>query len=625
MKTPTNYNAWQVNAKDFPREGSLQDKISFLIKYGVLAPSVHNTQPWQFQVGPDFLLVTANPDLLLPHADPTGRGLQIALGCCVTNIEVAAAHFGLSMRCDWAAEGILLSFVENSKGNDEGLFAFITKRYSAKLPYEPKELSRNDYEKLIAVSKAKHTALTMVTDRPGIQRVALLQREATLGYVNNRAFFQELGRWMRPTGSTAEDGMPGSVIGATKPQSVVMRGLIRRFKPAVKVIAKKDAQVLSGSSGVGFITTRADNPIDWFEAGRYYERLALKATALGLATTPLAAMVETASIRSRLTNEYKLPGDTQIFFRIGYSKHKVIHTPRRNTMAMAHMESQKQLAKTIDTPVDFKQIQVDQYMINFIVAGKGRPLLLLHGANIGWPQWYKNIGELAKHFKVYALDLPGAGNSTLVKFHKMEFETFAGLVDKFVNKLGLKDLDVVGSSFGGWIALRLAIEHKPYIRKVVLANPLGLTTHMPAKFRPVSIRPLAVFMTKTALRPVRGNKNLEKFMRDVFYDKQLPLAPEFVDYFYELSKKSHNLLFISRLAHFKGMRKELFLRNDLPKIDKPVLLIWGKEDVLMPFSTVEENIKAIPTVHLEALEHVGHMPPVEAPDTFNKLVINYLK
>src|SRR6185369_14947284 len=101
---PTNYNAWQVDAKDFPSRGSLQDKISLLTKYGVLAPSVHNTQPWQFQVGADFLLVTANPDLLLPHADPTGRGLQIALGCCVTNIEVAAAHFGLSTHCDWAAE-----------------------------------------------------------------------------------------------------------------------------------------------------------------------------------------------------------------------------------------------------------------------------------------------------------------------------------------------------------------------------------------------------------------------------------------------------------------------------------------------------------------------------------------
>ncbi len=289
------------------------------------------------------------------------------------------------------------------------------------------------------------------------------------------------------------------------------------------------------------------------------------------------------------------------------------------------METQRKLAKIIDTPIKFERIRLKHYEINYIVAGKGAPILLLHGANIGWPQWYQNIADLAKNFKVYALDLPGAGDSTVVDFHKMEFETFVDIVDEFVRTTKLEKIDIVGSSFGGWIALRLAIQHKPYIRRVVLANPLGFTTHMPAKFRPVSFKPLALFMTKTALRPVRSNKNLEKFMRDVFFDKQLPLAPEFVDYFYDLSKKSHNLLFISRLAHFKGMRQELYLRNDLPEIDKPVFVIWGKEDILMPFSTVVDSISMIPDVKLEVLEKIGHMPPVEAPATFDKFVTDFLK
>jgi pimeloyl-ACP methyl ester carboxylesterase len=289
------------------------------------------------------------------------------------------------------------------------------------------------------------------------------------------------------------------------------------------------------------------------------------------------------------------------------------------------MESQNKLAQVLGVKLKFGRTQVGKYSINYVEAGEGSPVLLLHGANIGWPQWYQNIADLAKNFKVYALDLPGAGDSTMVDFHKMEFEEFVGIVDDFIKAHKLDQLDIVGSSFGGWIALRLAIQHKPYIRKIALGNPLGFTTHMPARFRPVSIRPFAVMMTKTALKPVRSNKNLEKFMRDVFFDKQLPLAPEFVDYFYELSKKSHNLLFISRLAHFKGMRKELYLRNNLSKIDKPVLVIWGKEDILMPYGTVTDSIESIPGVRLETLDKIGHMPPVEAPATFNKLVTDYLK
>jgi pimeloyl-ACP methyl ester carboxylesterase len=114
-------------------------------------------------------------------------------------------------------------------------------------------------------------------------------------------------------------------------------------------------------------------------------------------------------------------------------------------------------------------------------------------------------------------------------------------------------------------------------------------------------------------------------MRDVFYNKQQPLANEFVDYFYELSETSHNILFINRLAHISGMRKELFLKSDLPKINRPVLVIWGLKDPLMPFRTVKEQIDLIPNVKLEKLENVGHMPPVEAAAKFNRLAISFLR
>ncbi len=287
---------------------------------------------------------------------------------------------------------------------------------------------------------------------------------------------------------------------------------------------------------------------------------------------------------------------------------------------------QTKLLQTLRSKPTTKQVKIGKYSINYIVAGQGNPVLLLHGANIGWPQWHQNIDELAKHFKVYALDLPGAGDSTVVNFRKTKFEEdFVIIVDKFVNIIGLKKIDIIGSSFGGWIAMRLAIERKPYIKHLVLANPIGFTTHMPMKFRPISIWPLALLMSKTALRPKRDNKMLEKFMRDVFYDKKLELKSEFIDYFYELSAKSHNVLFISRLAHYSGMRKELFLGNSLTKINVPTLIIWGKEDPLMPYSTVVKNFKKIKNAKIEILKGVGHMPPVEAPEQVNQLLISFLK
>ncbi len=250
-------------------------------------------------------------------------------------------------------------------------------------------------------------------------------------------------------------------------------------------------------------------------------------------------------------------------------------------------------------------------------------MLLLHGANIGWAQWYQNIAELAKHFTVYALDMPGAGSSTKVNFAHINFADYVKTVDAFITANKLTTIDIVGSSFGGWVALKLAIENKPYINKVVLTNPLGFTSYMPRQFRPIAFTPLAKVVSKTVLRPSRNNKMLEKFMRDVFYDKNQPLSAEFVDYFYELSKTSHNLLFISRLS--RGIRSELFLKDELSKIKKPVLVIWGQEDPLMPFPTVEESIKLVPGVTLKLLPKTGHMPPVESPELFNKLTIDFLQ
>jgi len=295
------------------------------------------------------------------------------------------------------------------------------------------------------------------------------------------------------------------------------------------------------------------------------------------------------------------------------------------------MKTQDKLLELIgkDIKIDQKQAKVGPYTINYVEAGSGRPVLMLHGANIGWPQWYKNIAELAGHFKVYALDLPGAGSSTTVDFYKTDLEKdFVVIVDQFVKQMGLDApgaLDLIGSSFGGWIAMRLAILGKPYVRRVVVVNPIGFTAYMPFKNKPVSFRPLAKLVSKTALRPVRTNKNLEMFMRDVFHNKQQPLAPEFVDYFYELSKTSHNLIFISRLSHWSGMRKELFLKDDLRLIKQPTLVVWGVEDPLMPWRTVEPNIKLIPNVTLKRLEGVGHMPPVEASEAFDAATIKFLE
>ncbi len=330
MKTADNYAAWQIDEKDFPKHGIIEEQIRFLIGYGILAPSTHNTQPWLFEVAGNRLILKINPSLMLPQADPSGRGLQISLGCCVANISVAAGHFGLDVDCAWSEAEVTLVFSKSAKiGVRDALFDGITKRYSAKLAYESSPLWVEHKSALLSIEDAGGSQLTLLTDVSDIQKAAESQRQATLDFAGNKAFFKELGQWLRATNTKMADGMPGFVVGATNAQSVVMKTVIPRFGPAVKIMAKKDASLVGGSSAVGFITTDTDTKKAWFDAGRHYELLALQATVLGISMTPLAAQIESSKARPKLSKVFSLPGKPQIFFRVGYSKHMPYHTPRR--------------------------------------------------------------------------------------------------------------------------------------------------------------------------------------------------------------------------------------------------------------------------------------------------------
>src|SRR5205823_1620990 len=110
-------------------------------------------------------------------------------------------------------------------------------------------------------------------------------------------------------------------------------------------------------------------------------------------------------------------------------------------------------------------------------------------------------------------------------------------------------------------------------------------------------------------------------LRDVFYNKKLALKKEFIDYFYETMKTSHNLLYISRLAQ---LRNKIQLEKELPKIKKKILIIWGKDDKLMPLEKNADNFRLLTNSQIKIIEHAGHIPSIEKSEEFNKAVISFL-
>ena len=86
---------WSIDENEFPAEASLRDKMKFLIRYAVLAPSSHNTEPWQFRLHDDAIGVLIDHARWLKVADADQRELHISVGCALENLLIAAEHFGL--------------------------------------------------------------------------------------------------------------------------------------------------------------------------------------------------------------------------------------------------------------------------------------------------------------------------------------------------------------------------------------------------------------------------------------------------------------------------------------------------------------------------------------------------
>lgn len=284
--------------------------------------------------------------------------------------------------------------------------------------------------------------------------------------------------------------------------------------------------------------------------------------------------------------------------------------------------TEQNLARAIGVPMSIRQIAIKGHTINYCVAGKGPPLLLIHGANFGWGVWYPNIPEFSKHFTVYGIDLPGAGRSSEIDYATLDPENdFVRVVEKFIDHQHFQSLHIGGHSIGGWIALKVALAHPEQIGCVVVVDSVGLSTQVTLQDKMIAWYPFAKLISRIILKPERANKNVEKFLRSAFYNPKTELKQEFIDYFYTTVKKSSPLLLFSRLIK---LRQSLLLTHKIRSLKNKVLIIWGEKDMIVPFAPVASIFNSFQNAKLETIPNVGHVPFIEVTDQFNNAVLGFL-
>lgn len=305
------------------------DRIRSLLKYAVLAPSSHNTQPWLFKITDNTVYLYADRTRALPANDPDDRELTISCGCALMNLRVAAAHEGLSVRCDITQklnDEDLLAVVSFSKADtasltEAKLFQSIERRRTYRKRFESRNVPDSILETLSDVATQEGTWLEIIKPEEQRQKLAELVSEGDLIQWSNPSWRRELASWMHPRRRGDGLTLPGIVI-------PIAQTVVRTFDMGNGVGAK-DKQLADESPDLAVISTDGDSVKDWLSAGQALEKILLSADSNGLQASYLNQPIQVASLRAKLQDLLDRRGFPQILLRLGYPTEEIIAAPRR--------------------------------------------------------------------------------------------------------------------------------------------------------------------------------------------------------------------------------------------------------------------------------------------------------
>jgi nitroreductase len=326
---------WLVDEAEFPAAGSETDLLRFVLRYAVLAPSSHNSQPWLFYVEGNAVEIYADHARRLPVVDPDDRELVMSCGAALYNLRLALRHFGAGCEVAVLPMGIdssLLARVELTKANAtsdpqlEEQFAAIRNRHTCRQAFDVAPIDAAVTQKLHQAALAEGARLVDVPDgKRG--SVTSLVTEADFVQMSHLPFRRELAHWMRVSHPARDDGMPGYALGLSELQSAVGPLIVRTFDVGMSQAAK-DNELSRGSALLALIVTESDDVTDWIAAGQAMQRVLLTATAAGLRASFLNQPIEISSMRLQLARALAPDGDPQLLLRFGYGPNAA-PTPRR--------------------------------------------------------------------------------------------------------------------------------------------------------------------------------------------------------------------------------------------------------------------------------------------------------
>ena len=264
-----------------------------------------------------------------------------------------------------------------------------------------------------------------------------------------------------------------------------------------------------------------------------------------------------------------------------------------------------------------RSVRTGEVTTNYHDLGEGPPVLLLHGSGPGvsaWANWRLPMPYLTEHHRVLAPDLAGFGYSEIPDGWQFSTQTWLRQTVDLLDALGIEKTSVVGNSFGGSMALALAIHHPERVDRIVLMGSVGVP-----------------FEITDGLDSVWGYEpdleTMGHLIRDVFaYDSSLA-SDDLIRMRYEASLRRAAHESFSRMFPAPRQRWVDAMAHDeadIRALPHRTLLVHGRDDKVIPLSTTLTLLDWIEDSQAHIFGRCGHWTQIEHTEAFSRLVVDFL-
>jgi pimeloyl-ACP methyl ester carboxylesterase len=254
----------------------------------------------------------------------------------------------------------------------------------------------------------------------------------------------------------------------------------------------------------------------------------------------------------------------------------------------------------------------------FVEAGAGFPIVLVHGLMAYSFSWRKNIPALAQHFRVLAPDLAGCGYSGPLKRGRYGIQAWSRQLEEFLDALQLPKVHLLATSAGGAVAIDFAARLPGRVDKLALVAPVNPFSRRVASLKrayTLTGLPDAILKPLVCSAPIL----LPWLFRRYYFDPRR-LTSETVPGF---AAGIRTKLTVPMLRETICGWNPASMRDQIPRLKGPVLILWGKNDLLIPISCLPKLSRALPNASVAVIPKAGHLLYEEIPEVFNQHVLRF--